>query len=117
MKKIFIAIVVLGNILLACRKDRTCSCEETKIGVTKTTAALTFSTPLGNVPIVDTTVSAPVNDFFKYEKKIKKSSRSAAKKNCVSYEQPYKEKVVNDVSPLLLVTEQEGTLKVNCSLK
>jgi len=117
MKKIIVAAIVLTNVFLACKKDRTCSCSLTTKGTATTTAAITFSTPFGNLPLVDTSFTTPVYEKYSYDKTIKKATRNTAKKNCINYEEPYREVILNDAPPLQIVNVAEGVRTYECKLK
>lgn len=118
MKKIAIIAILASNAFMACKKDRTCSCTVTKTGTSTTTAALTFSVPIiGNVPVVDTSFVAPVNEVNSFDRSFKKVTKSAAKNNCVSYKEPYNEISTNSAPPLLLVTTAKGDRTYDCKLK
>jgi hypothetical protein len=117
MKYSAILLLITANLFLACKKDRICSCTSKETGTSTTTAALTFSTPLGSFPVVDTSITAPYGDVFNYERKYQKVTRRQAKNNCVSYTEPFKDKIVNEAPPLQLTTEIKGTREVSCELK
>jgi len=118
MKKIIIIAIIASNAFLACKKDRTCSCTVTKVGTSTTTAALTFSVPIiGNVPVIDTSFVAPVNETNTVDKSFSKVTKAAAKNNCISYKEPYNEITTNSAPPLLLVTTAKGDRTYTCKLK
>ncbi len=118
MRNLFITIALTSIGLAACKKDRTCSCTLTKTGTSTTTAALTFSVPLlGNVPIIDTSFSTPINEIQVYDKTINDVNKRTAKQNCVSYHEPYNENVVNVAPPLMLTTNSKGEKVYKCELK
>ena len=118
MKNFFLLIATVSWLLTACTKDRTCSCTLTKTGTSTTTAALTFSVPiLGNVPIIDTSFSTPINEVQTYDKTILDAKKRTAKSNCVSYNEPYNETITNSAPPLLLTTNSKGERKYACKLK
>lgn len=117
MKYSIIALILAANVFLACKKERTCSCTTKETGTSTTTAALTFSTPLGSFHVVDTSITVPYGDVFNFERKYQKSTRRQAKLNCASYTEPFKDRIVNEAPPLQLVTEIKGTREVSCELK
>lgn len=118
MKKIIIIAIVASNAFLACKKDRTCTCTVTKVGTSTTTAALTFSVPIvGNVPVIDTSFVAPVNETNTFDRSFTKVTKSAAKSNCISYKEPYNDITTNSAPPLLLVTTSKGDRTYDCELK
>lgn len=118
MKKLLVAAIILTNVFLACKKeDRTCSCTVTKNGTSTTLAALTVSTPLGDIPVIDTSFVAAVADVFSYDRTLTKATKKQAKNNCISYKEPYKDISTNSAPPLLLQTTETGTLTYDCKLK
>ena len=118
MKKVILAAIIISNIFLACKKDRTCSCTVTKTGTSTTTAALTFSVPLlGNVPVIDTSFVTPVNESQSVDKTLTKVTKRAAKNNCISYKEPYNERSINEAPPLQLTTIAKGDRVYTCTLK
>ncbi len=118
MKRIVIIAIIASNAFLACKKDRTCACTVTKIGTSTTTAALTFSVAIiGNVPVIDTSFVSPVNETNTYDKTFNKTTKAAAKNNCVSYKEPYNEVITNSAPPLMLSTTSKGERVYTCELK
>jgi hypothetical protein len=117
--KTFIIVSALASMaFISCKKDRTCSCTVTKTGTSTTTAALTYSVPLlGNVPIIDTSFTTPINEVQTYDKTIIDVNKRTAKQNCVSYKEPYNENIVNAAPPLQLTTTSKGDRTYNCELK
>jgi hypothetical protein len=122
MKKVSL-LVGLSFVLLvaACKKDRTCSCTVTRTGTSSTTGKVDqvlFGFP---VTLADTTFSQPSMEIQTYDKVINKSTKSAAKNNCVSYTQPYNEKNVTSVPAasfnLVVVVTEVGEEKYECKLK
>lgn len=122
MKKVSL-LVGLSFVLLvaACKKDRTCSCTVTRTGTSSTTGKVDqvlFGFP---VTLADTTFSQPSMDIQTYDKVINKSTKAAAKNNCVSYTQPYNEKNVTSVPAasfnLVVVVTEKGEEKYECKLK
>lgn len=118
MKKLILAAIVLSNVFLACKKDRTCACTVKKTGTSTTTAALTFSVPLlGNVPVIDTSFVTPVNEVYNFDRVYNETSKRAAKNNCLNYSEPYNERSINEAPPLQLTTTSTGTRTYECDLK
>lgn len=118
MKIIVTAFAVSSLFVVSCKKDRVCSCTLTKNGTTTTTAALTYSVPIvGNVPIIDTSFSTPVNEVQTYDKTIMDVNKRTAKQNCVSYKEPYNETITNSAPPLMLTTKSEGEKVYKCELE
>lgn len=118
MKKLLITSFLVSVVLISCKKDRTCSCTVTKTGTSTTTAALTYSVPIiGNVPILDTSFTTPINEVQVYDKTIMDVNKRTAKQNCVSYKEPYNENIVNAAPPLQLTTNSKGERTYKCELK
>ena len=118
MKFIFTTLALASLIFISCKKDRVCSCTMTKNGTTTTTAALTYSVPIvGNVPIIDTSFTSPVNEVQSYDKTIVDVNKRTAKQNCVSYKEPYTETITNSAPPLMLTTTMKGEASYKCELK
>jgi hypothetical protein len=118
MKKLVIVSILLSFVFISCKKDRTCSCTVTKVGTSTTTAALTYSVPIiGNVPIIDTSFTTPVNEIQIYDKTIMDVNKRTAKQNCVSYKEPYNENIINAAPPLQLTTTSIGDRTYKCELK
>jgi hypothetical protein len=111
-----ISLIIL--ISAACRKERICNCSVTKTGTSTTTAAITYSVPfVGEVPLVDTSFTAPVFEYESRDRKFEKATKKEAKANCLSYSEPYSENMRTVVPNFLLVTNSRGTITYDCSLK
>lgn len=118
-------LVCLGILLLsalACtKKDRTCSCTETKSGTSTTHAAITQE--LFGVPftLADTSFSNPVYDVRVYDRKMDKVTKSEGRSNCIDYTEPYYEKTTTSVpsSTFNMVIEviNSGDVKYDCKLR
>lgn len=118
MKKVLVAAIILSNVFVACKKDRTCSCTVTKTGTSTTTAALLVAVPpLGNVPVIDTSFVTPVSEIQTFDRVYKKATKRQAKNNCVSYTEPYNERNLNEAPPLQLTTTAKGDRVYDCKLK
>ncbi|MES2131681.1 MAG: hypothetical protein V4506_04980 [Bacteroidota bacterium] len=118
MKKLFVATVLISTVLISCKKDRTCTCTVTKTGTSTTTAALTYSVPiLGNVPVIDTSFTTPVNEIQTYDKTLMDVNKRTAKQNCISYKEPYNDNIINSAPPLQLTTNSKGDRVYKCELK
>ena len=118
MKSVFTTLAFASLIFVSCKKDRVCSCTMTKTGTTTTTAALTYSVPIvGNVPIIDTSFTSPMNEVQSYDKTIMDVNKRTAKQNCVSYKEPYQETITNSAPPLILTTTMKGDAEYKCELK
>ncbi len=120
MKKSFVILAVIVLAILSCKKDRTCSCAETKTGTSKTIgkAEINLGFP---IPLADTTFSNPLNEYRTYDRVYKDTRKGAAKNNCLSYSEPFKETVITSVPAssfqLSVVVEKEGTAVYDCKLK
>jgi hypothetical protein len=122
MKKIApLAVCLIVVAQMACKKDRTCHCTMTKTG-TSTTHGSASEVLLGfPVTLADTSFSTPANDLQIYDRTIKKSTKKAAKNNCISYSEPYKETTLTSVPAssfnLSVEVTNTGTVTYDCSLK
>jgi len=120
MKKIFpLAICLI--VAMACKKNRTCHCTQTKTG-TSTTHGTVNEVFLGiPVALADTSFSTPINDIQVYDRSINKATKSAASNNCISYSEPYKETTLTSVPAssfnLSVEVTNEGTVTYDCKLK
>jgi hypothetical protein len=122
MKKISLLAVCLVVVAqLACKKNRTCHCTMTKTGTSTTHGSadeVLFGFP---VTLADTSFSTPINDIQVYDRTINKSTKSAAKNNCISYSEPYKETTLTSVPAssfnLSVEVTNEGTVTYDCKLK
>ena len=106
---------------MACKKDRTCTCTHTKTG-TSTTQGKVEQVFLGfPFTLADTSFTNPVNEIQIYDKKIIKVTKQTAKKNCVSYSQPYTETTLTSVPAasfnLSVIVTNKGEEKYDCTLK
>ncbi|MGE0567625.1 MAG: hypothetical protein AB7O73_06725 [Bacteroidia bacterium] len=118
MKQLIFSFLAAGLIFASCKKDRTCACTVTKSGTSTTTAALTFSVQfVGNVPVVDTSFTTPINESFSFNREMTKVSKNQAKSNCINYKEPYNETTLNEAPPLQLKTVSTGERKYSCELK
>lgn len=118
MKFMYQSLALAMLLFVACKKNRVCSCTKTKTGTSTTTAALSYSVPvIGNVPIVDTSFSSPINEVMVYERTLEDVNKRTAKQNCVSYHEPYDETITNSAPPLILTTNMRGDVSYKCELK
>jgi len=105
------------TVFFACKKDRTCSCTVTDSGKSTTTAQ--FVANIGPIPVVlfDTSFTTSFSETDSRDIVYKKIKKGDAKKNCISYSEPYKENTYNSVPNFSLVTTREGTRTYDCKLK
>lgn len=122
MKKSITLLFLVTTLIVACKKDRTCSCTETKTGTSKTTGKASIELFPG-LPqdLADTTFSSPLNETRSYDRVYKDAQKKAAKNNCLSYSEPFKETVVTSVPAssfqLSVIVVNEGTVSYDCKLK
>jgi hypothetical protein len=121
MKKIHFILIAFTLVFLACKKDRTCACTETKTGTSKTKGSVSqvfFGQPIS---LADTTFTNSVNESRSYDRKYLETTKRKAKSSCVSYSEPYKVRTLTAVpaSSFQLSVEviDEGEVKYDCKLK
>ncbi len=121
MKKVVLLALVI-SLGYACKKDRTCECSETRTGTSLTTGKASIVIfPGFSQDLADTTFSTALSDYRTYERKYIKTTRRAAKKDCISYSEPFLEKTATTVpSPsfqLSVIVTNSGTATYDCKLK
>jgi hypothetical protein len=120
MRKFPLALLI-ALAFSACKKDRTCACTVTRNGTSTTEGKVEqvlFGFP---VTLADTTFSQPVYEVRVYDKKMEDVSKSSAKKNCISYSEPYSEKTLTSVPAtsfnVVFAVTNTGTDEYDCKLK
>lgn len=121
MKKTSLILLGCMFLFLACKKDRTCECTETKSGTSKTRGTVSqvfFGVPL---TLADTSFSNQVYETRSYNRKYVKTTKRQAKSSCISYSEPYKERTLTAVPAasfqLSVEVIDEGEVKYDCKLK
>jgi hypothetical protein len=121
MKK-FVLLGLVLSVGYACKKDRTCECSETRTGTSLTTGKASLVIFPGFAQdLADTTFSTPLSDYRTYERKYIKTTKRAAKKDCISYSEPFLEKTTTSVPSasfqLSVIVTNSGTATYDCQLK
>ena len=123
IKKTTLALpALLLLVTIGCsKKDRTCSCTETKSGTSTTTAKVTqelFGIP---IDLADTSFTNSIYEVRVFDRKMEDVSKSSANSNCINYSEPYYEKTATSVPStsfaMTIEVVESGDKKYDCKLK
>ncbi len=111
MKKHLLFLLSAAALLSACRKDRTCTCTVSTVGIVTTTIA---ASTLG----LDTSFVAPLNNSSEQTVEYKKVTKRNAKTLCVDHDDTFSDTYPAGLPGVAAVNiTNSGTREYDCKLK